>query len=1043
MATSNTFPIKFTADGLAEVLQASQKVKRSYLDWLESAEKAIEDANKGAKQFAADQEKLEQFEKDRARAAQNANRAVEASYRELGVKSTRSIEEQKNRAISAYEALKKSGVASARDLEVAAEKLQARLAALDGELQSVDKTTQQTGEGLQFLSRTFAGFIANISASAFQNILQSLKQFALGVINTRTELSKLRDQLSLLEGSDAKGALAFDKLSEFAKTTPFEINEVTQAYVSLGNRGIKPTTTQLKDLGNLALSQKKSLNQLVEAVLDAQTGENERLKEFGIRAEKSGDRVKFSFKGITKEVALTEKAVLEALVAFGQVDGVAGSIEKASNRLDGVGSNIADSFTRIQDAIGGALEPLLVAGGKGLSEFLGPLSDPALWAPVQDAFNEILAVFQTMGPEAEELRLAFQEGLRAAVEVVATMLLQIAEVLRENPVLISQTVDSVKFLIEVIGAVLLLITQVIAGVVQLTGWFTSAASIFKETLGAAIAEYPQAWNNAVGGIEAIWTQFIQSILGVWRQLVGAFESAKAYLEGPFTGPLKTVWDIVKNILSAINGWINPIEKALKPLREFQSLLSKILGNAVEVGEDTGKKLERGSGGPLLMAAPGSAFHPSKFPVTSRFGMRGGRLHAGTDYGTPEGTPLANIFGPGVVTLAGDVGGYGNLIELTLANGDVYRFGHLSQILVRQGQVVPAGALMGLTGNTGRSTGAHLHLEYYPGGGAPVDFEGHGSIFGSGFNALGLGRGGPSFAAVGVKAAVKSGTTLAQNSLEQLKAKVEEFDRLRTLAGLETTILTGQAVGASQYQRDRLQIERRIIEEQADFARQLAQLRAERSQAKDEDQREYVDQLIDKYSELNKVNLTNLTSELTKLDDANAESLRLAKQTTPALKEVAEVVSQSLRELPDLLVGVLTGTQNLGDGILGFLSGLASKIGGLFLDKGFGLLDKAIGGLFDSKTPKFAMGGIVPGYGGGDRVPAFLEPGEAILRKEVVSALGRNVINNLNGGNTSQSTKSLVSSVTINYNIPSPSPSRPTRRQLTQDLVVATQRYGRF
>ena len=62
---------------------------------------------------------------------------------------------------------------------------------------------------------------------------------------------------------------------------------MTQSYITLANRGIKPTKEEIIKLGDLASSQGKDFNQLAEAMLDAQTGEFERLKEFGIKASKS------------------------------------------------------------------------------------------------------------------------------------------------------------------------------------------------------------------------------------------------------------------------------------------------------------------------------------------------------------------------------------------------------------------------------------------------------------------------------------------------------------------------------------------------------------------------------------------------------------------------------------------------------------------------------------------------------------------------------------------------------------------------------------
>ena len=105
--------------------------------------------------------------------------------------------------------------------------------------------------------------------------------------------------------------------------------------------------------------------------------------------------------------------------------------------------------------------------------------------------------------------------------------------------------------------------------------------------------------------------------------------------------------------------------------------------------------------------------------TSGYGWRWGRLHAGDDFGTPVGTPL-KAMSTGTVIFAGWEGGYGNKIEIEYWDGTVSVFGHLSQIETSVGAKVAPGELVGLSGNTGHSTGPHLHLEIHPDGGAAID-----------------------------------------------------------------------------------------------------------------------------------------------------------------------------------------------------------------------------------------------------------------------------------------------------------------------------------
>ena len=111
--------------------------------------------------------------------------------------------------------------------------------------------------------------------------------------------------------------------------------------------------------------------------------------------------------------------------------------------------------------------------------------------------------------------------------------------------------------------------------------------------------------------------------------------------------------------------------------------------------------------------------PLANPVfTSGFGPRWGRMHEGDDFGVPVGTPL-RAMSNGTVVFAGQMSGYGTMVDIKYTDGTISRFGHMSTISVTVGQQVTVGQTVGLSGNTGRSTGPHLHLEIRPDGGAPV------------------------------------------------------------------------------------------------------------------------------------------------------------------------------------------------------------------------------------------------------------------------------------------------------------------------------------
>ena len=121
-------------------------------------------------------------------------------------------------------------------------------------------------------------------------------------------------------------------------------------------------------------------------------------------------------------------------------------------------------------------------------------------------------------------------------------------------------------------------------------------------------------------------------------------------------------------------------------------------------------LYRLAAGKVPLALPVSG----AFRYTSGFGMRWGRLHAGTDFAAAHGTPI-RATADGVVTHAGWLSGYGQLVKIEHAFGIETRYAHLSRIRVREGQRVSRGDRIGDMGNTGRSTGTHLHYEVRVGG----------------------------------------------------------------------------------------------------------------------------------------------------------------------------------------------------------------------------------------------------------------------------------------------------------------------------------------
>jgi murein DD-endopeptidase MepM/ murein hydrolase activator NlpD len=151
--------------------------------------------------------------------------------------------------------------------------------------------------------------------------------------------------------------------------------------------------------------------------------------------------------------------------------------------------------------------------------------------------------------------------------------------------------------------------------------------------------------------------------------------------------------VVSNIIS-LNG-----------LEESRSVVSE---NVTKQAVD--EKVEVGTLETPPKRAMGSFNYPASATLTSGFGARWGRQHAGIDLGASYGTPVYASDG-GTVTFAGyNSGGYGYLVIIDHNNGYETYYGHNSSLAVSEGQQVAQGELIAYVGSTGDSTGNHVHFE---------------------------------------------------------------------------------------------------------------------------------------------------------------------------------------------------------------------------------------------------------------------------------------------------------------------------------------------
>ncbi len=186
------------------------------------------------------------------------------------------------------------------------------------------------------------------------------------VVNVTAEFQRLEASLVTVEGSTSKASASFDLIKTFAQKTPYQLTEVTDAFIKMKAMGLDASLESMQAYGDTASAMSKPLMQMIEAVADAATGEFERLKEFGIKASSEGDKVKFTFKGVTTEVGKNAKEIEQYLIGLGQAN-FAGGMERQMQTIGGQLSNLQDNWANTFNTIGTASMPAITMAINGLN----------------------------------------------------------------------------------------------------------------------------------------------------------------------------------------------------------------------------------------------------------------------------------------------------------------------------------------------------------------------------------------------------------------------------------------------------------------------------------------------------------------------------------------------------------------------------------------------------------------------------------------------------------------------------------------------------
>lgn len=350
------------------------------------------------------------------------------------------------------------------------------------------------------------------------------------IFNTTAEFEKFRAVLDNTFQSQTMGAASMDMIAEFASNTPFQVNELTESFVKLSNRGLVPSQENMRQFGDIASSMGKSFDQFVEAALDAGTGEFERLKEFGIKAKVAGDNVTFMFKGQATTVKNSEGAINSYIQSLGDMKGVKGSMDVISKTSGGMLSNLQDKFTMLMFSIGEKLQPLFEKVFNKMGEMIdwvnskdfGPFIDSFI-AGLGVAWKITSALFNTISSLLPFLKnFAITLGVVALAWGAYNVVMAIADYQTTKYNITMWALNS-SMLANPVGLIVVGIAAFIAILVtayQKVGWFRGAIDAAWAAIkgfGIAIKDYViNRFKDLLSGIVGIGKTLMAFFKGDWK-----------------------------------------------------------------------------------------------------------------------------------------------------------------------------------------------------------------------------------------------------------------------------------------------------------------------------------------------------------------------------------------------------------------------------------------------------------------------------------------------------------------------------------------------
>jgi hypothetical protein len=508
------------------------------------------------------------------------------------------------------------------------------------ELEKTAISGAKTDKAVSALGSSFGALASSVAITAT----------AMAALNKTVQVARqfdiLNASLITATGSADNAAAAFVGIQKLAEQTPYDLAQVTTAFVKLKNLGLDPSREALISYGNTAAAMGKSLDQFIEAVADAATAEFERLKEFGIRAKNQGDTVAFTFRGVTKTVKNEASAIEGYLKDLGNVE-FAGAMEQRMSTLDGAISNFGDAWDNM----------FLSVSNNGVGD--------AVESTVRTAthyVNEFTKLMNENGHEIQKIGIAIASGLHTSFVQLGGFMEVIGEEIKfaiSNPLdfVKGKVIDLLQFLsslgtstLDFLGLDSSAISSVTNNLEQLRGVTVTQHNLMLQSIREATA-------TEIAGIENIYGEMFveveQKAIATAQKRIELAEKSVKVMSEKVSPAIGQTAEEIKNLKKEQEEWQKISERAADRIDQAFVDVFMNIGDGFSALTDGLKNAFKQMLAEMAVQAMKANFlNPLMSGISGLFGTSGGFLGGiGASFGA-----LGSLFSGGLAGLS--LGGIG-------------------------------------------------------------------------------------------------------------------------------------------------------------------------------------------------------------------------------------------------------------------------------------------------------------------------------------------------------------------------------------------------